>query len=485
MKLFFKSFIAVTIFCVFSPVSFAAVSITEIMYDLDGADIDWVEVYNPDSASIDPAALKLLISNSTSNHGISKYAGSTLLSSGSYGVIVASSTIANFTAKWGSAGNIFTSSFTLPNTSGKIEINNGDKNISLDSVEYASTEGASGDGNSLQKDSFGKWVAATPTPGSVLPVSQTLANTTSISSSTDSVPSSSTSDIQSSNQPVSGGASAPVEPQIFASAGKDKIVVVGAQITFEGRAYGLKKEPLENARFLWNFGDGTTGEGKMITHTYRHPGNYITVLDVSSGYFSGSDRLNVRADPSPLSISSISDGSGYFIEISNKSNADIDISFWSLALDEKIFVIPKNTFVTGGKKLAFLNEVTGLSVREGSVPELRYPNGALAYRYEENSKIAPVIAKNVATDNSAQLPTRVALDKKLPSVADSSAESPVDNVAAAVTASTKNFPSNYIWLFGVAGISLVAVGGIFLARRYELPEDEVEKLAGEIEIVED
>src|SRR3989338_7977531 len=106
-------FVAVIFFFGFQGAR-AEVVINEIMYDLDGADIDWIEIYN-NGSDIDITTLKLLISNSSSNHGILKYSGSEILQQGEYGVIVVTSQISSYVSKWGSSGNIFTSSFSLPN----------------------------------------------------------------------------------------------------------------------------------------------------------------------------------------------------------------------------------------------------------------------------------------------------------------------------------------------------------------------------------
>ncbi|MCG2698987.1 PKD domain-containing protein, partial [Candidatus Parcubacteria bacterium] len=83
----------------------------------------------------------------------------------------------------------------------------------------------------------------------------------------------------------------PVEPQIFANAGSDKTAIAGADVYFSGKALGLKKEPLESARYLWNFGDGAISEGQNVKHVYKYPGEYIVILDISSGKYSASGRL--------------------------------------------------------------------------------------------------------------------------------------------------------------------------------------------------
>src|SRR3989344_9414323 len=118
-----KTFLVLVVFAFLFSYRFVLASpiINEFMYDLDGADIDWVEIYNGDSAEVDLTALKLLISNSTSNHGIVFHSGSQVLHQGDYGVIVPASQISAFISKWGNSGNLFTASFSLPNESAVIE----------------------------------------------------------------------------------------------------------------------------------------------------------------------------------------------------------------------------------------------------------------------------------------------------------------------------------------------------------------------------
>ncbi len=83
---------------------------------------------------------------------------------------------------------------------------------------------------------------------------------------------------QPPSQPSSGGSDSspyiPPEnlPKIKAYAGEDKTVIVGANAEFRGQAFGLKDEPLDNARYLWTFGDGTSKEGQNITHFYQYLG---------------------------------------------------------------------------------------------------------------------------------------------------------------------------------------------------------------------
>jgi len=276
-------------------VVFGGVVITEIMYDPKDTDAnsggEWVEVENTGSVAVD--LTKWIFFENDTNHGISTTTtGSAEIPSGGYAVISRDTTVfKNHFTEF--SGLLFKASFSL-NDGEKIAMKNGKDDFvtEANSVTYTSDWGAKNDGNSLQKDSAGKWIAAAPTPGS---------GTSSASSGAPEVPQENIPSSSAETLVVTANNSNwPVEPQVFADAGKDKVAVVGAGVTFEGKAYGLKKEPLENARFVWNFGDGSVGEGMAVLHAYRHPGDYIVVLDIASGYFSGSDRLTVRAEPSLL-----------------------------------------------------------------------------------------------------------------------------------------------------------------------------------------
>src|SRR3989344_811244 len=88
--------------------------------------------------------------------------------------------------------------------------------------------------------------------------------------------------------------SAPIiEQKLRVYAGKDQTVLVGALVAFEGYAQDQEGNALDGARFLWNFGDGSTGEGKTIRHTYFYPGMYRAFVDASVGIYSTSAALNI------------------------------------------------------------------------------------------------------------------------------------------------------------------------------------------------
>ena len=127
-------------------------------------------------------------------------------------------------------------------------------------------------------------------------------------------------------------------------------------------AIGLDGQPLDNARFLWNFGDGALQEGKAITHIYHFPGIYRVNLAVSSGEYTGSDWLTVTVIPAALKLSEINPGQGGFVEIFNGSDADVDLAGINIT-DEggRVFRLPSRTIVGAGGAIAIPNIIPALN----------------------------------------------------------------------------------------------------------------------------
>ena len=55
----------------------------------------------------------------------------------------------------------------------------------------------------------------------------------------------------------------------------------GTEVTFD--ASSTTDDTPGNISYCWNFGDGTTGDGKVVTHTYNKSGSYKVVLNVDDG----------------------------------------------------------------------------------------------------------------------------------------------------------------------------------------------------------
>ncbi len=364
--------------------AFSDLSITEIMYNFDGADTkrEWVELHNNGADAITiltgsgDESVRVYEEHGSTKHShtfaTEAYQGSKTISSGDFAIIAQDGAI--FKSLFPSySGTIFTvSAVSFSNTAQVIGLKIGSAGAVWSSVAYLNSWGANGDGKSLQLQN-GQWIADSPTPG-IGTKSQNSGGGTGTQ-----VPASSNATVQSSNEKSSGSLSFPtVKPRFTVSAGDDQTVIAGAEARFFGRVLGFDGKPLDGGRFLWNFGDGTIGEGRSIVHIFRFPGTYITALSVSSEYEAVSDYATITAVPNPVFISEVAVGKDGFVEISNTSSVSLDIGSWIIRNETSgaKFVIPSGTKINSHSAIAFSTEIMAFDIT-GVVGEsiaLFYPN---------------------------------------------------------------------------------------------------------------
>src|SRR3989344_490805 len=163
---------ALAFFCAFfflPHLAAAQVVISEVMYDLEGADTDreWVEVFNSGSSAILLTEWKLFEANS--NHNIVAHSGGESLSGGAYAVI-ADNPVKFLEDRPGYTGLLFDSAFSLSNTGETLTLRccgTGENLSDKDPISYDPGTGAAGDGNSLHRTSTSgaSFLAGAATPG--------------------------------------------------------------------------------------------------------------------------------------------------------------------------------------------------------------------------------------------------------------------------------------------------------------------------------
>lgn len=137
------------------------VKISEFMYDAPGSDDgrEWIEILNSGNEVATISEMKLV--EGGSNHSIKSERGAAVLQPGAYAII--SNDAKRFISdNSGYLGHVFNASFSLSNDGERIVIKCG--NDTVDDMEYSSSTGARGDGNSLQLVD-GVWRASSPTIG--------------------------------------------------------------------------------------------------------------------------------------------------------------------------------------------------------------------------------------------------------------------------------------------------------------------------------
>lgn len=347
------------------------------------------------------------------------------------------------------------------------------RNSTREDIDYVEL-GDINAGESYQRTLSGGWVTAPPTPNS----SNLISSDSNVQNKAENSQYQITdnSDDFDSQSSVSNF---PIEPQIFANIKVDKNVIVGADTLFEGRSLGLEKKPLANARYVWNFGNGEKKEGQNVLHHYQYPGEYVVVLNVSSGEYSATDRIVVNAYPTEIEISRIEDD---FIELHNKSDKELNLSWWQLQSAWKRFVIPKDTIILPNKKLVFSSDITKLDTAIKDNILLLYPNGMEATKFEQ-IKIPQVVSveTNIPTVPSqmAQLPVvkKTGSTGVIQEPADSERKGVADNTAqttSVISSLNNNGNENniYKWIMAIFGVVAVSVGIIIYAsNKKELGED--------------
>ncbi len=207
------------------------------------------------------------------------------------------------------------------------------------------------------------------------------------------------------SSPATQGSSGPVViPTISAYAGEDKKAAVGSLAELVGYAKGLNGEPLESARFWWNFGDGETKEGRAVSHIFQIPGKYTVGLHVSSGTYSASDYLAIYVSPNQIAIKSVVKGEGGYIKLVNSSDAEVDLGGWIMDDGKISFFIPPRTKLGVQAEAAFSNKITGLLKNADTKSVIiRYSNGTTALEWHEGAKIGSMVSPLVAVKSPVKI----------------------------------------------------------------------------------
>ena len=458
----------------------AGVYINEVawMGTTNSANDEWIEIYNDGSESIDLNGWTLSAVDGAPNINFSSTTNKIIPAGGFYLLErTDDSAVLGITADL-----IYTGA--LSNDGENLVLKNKDGS-EIDRIN-GSNGWPAGDNISkqtMQKISSG-WVAAIGTP-KASNVGQASSQSSSASSQESFFANSSSSQNYSSVSSVAnyggGSVSWPDEQQIYANAGKDKTGIAGADVLFEGKALGFKKEPLENARYLWTLGDGSYKEGKNIRHIYKYPSyssNYIVVLEVLSGGISAADRVNIKVIPNELQIV---ETKNEFIKLKNKSSIILDVSSWFLRAGGVVFKFPNHSLISANSELIISSDVSGLKFADNKFSaEILYPNGSVAFSYSpspassSSSKSKETVLSKPPEKN---INTAVALASPVVSQKNSSAPTPEEvgaptkasgaekNLASVITIGEKNNSSAKIWLILAVFTGIIGGTGVFLARR--------------------
>lgn len=258
------------------------------------------------------------------------------------------------------------------------------------------------EGQSIQRATGGSWVISTPTLGEENKTSSSPApeNTEEEKNEDENIENISTSS--------SGKTSTPIKKVVKASKIKAEIQVaglayVGIPASFQGKVIDIYGQPIMRGRYFWNFGDGDSREVKTIgtdkfDHTYFYPGDYTVTLEYFPDAFAETpevtEKIIIKVVKAGVSISRVGDEKDFFIEISNDTNFEIDISKWKLVSEFKVFNFPRNTNLASKKKMILSSRLTNFSVLDKNTLKLFDSQGELVFDYMMLFSVAPKVSKS-------------------------------------------------------------------------------------------
>lgn len=285
---------------------------------------------------------------------------------------------------------------------------------------------------------------------------------------------------QTAQTPVSSYVAPPV-PKIFADAGDDRTVIVGADTAFSGRAYDREQADVEPVRFSWNFGDGTGAEGASVLHHFDYPGRYAVTLSIAEERTSVTDRIIVVAEPAKLGFSAEPDGS---VSIINRAGRDLDLSRWIVRNHAREFILPEHTTILAGATMRISQKTLGVFSSQEST--LAYPNGVVAFRAGEGVSIASSTPSAARTGSSAapepapkkaaKTVARTAMPQAEPLPLAEETGPPINigvlEAAAASALGEKPSATPYWWL-GAMGLAVLAGAAALVMQRMRRGEWDI------------
>ncbi len=328
------------------------------------------------------------------------------------------------------------------------------------------------DGNSLQLIS-GSWSVAVPTPGVTNEVEIVPAFT----------PSSSGGGYVSPTQTTTNTSPKIVEVPAI----KTKIIVknlafTGLPVEFKANTTGLVGEPLNYGKYFWNFGDGDSKEiylnnTEKVIHTYFYVGEYPVSLEYYKDYYSENpdaiSKIIMKVVPMAVSISKVGDVNDFFIELSNNSNYEIDISKWSITSLGKIFTLPKNTSILAKNKVILSPKITNLNFEDSKNLKLITQAGQLIFDYgaflvapveTKSAEIPKTVENNVLKTESISNKNTVVSDRNI-LVSDTTPVSNIDISANVLKADVLNKSSINIPMITFGCLLLLGGGTVYFIRR--------------------
>ncbi|MEK7659820.1 MAG: lamin tail domain-containing protein [Patescibacteria group bacterium] len=235
-----------------------------------------------------------------------------------------------------------------------------------------------GTGSGMNAWSIGNATSAVTPPAGTDGTSGDTNTTTSNESSTSAASEASATSGSSSTSAASDTTS------YRAKISADTTASIGGVATFAGTLLSPKGEvvTLNSSQYVWNFGDGTTGNGSRVEHIYQYPGTYTISLTVPYDKQALSDYLRITVSAANARITEVLPGVQGWVEVSNFSNTTLNISRWILSVGNMSFMFPAGTIIAPSSAVVFPASSTKLVIPAASpTVQLQLANGASADQF--------------------------------------------------------------------------------------------------------
>ncbi len=379
--------------CLFLPrLTFAAIIISEIMYDPSGGDTnhEWIELENTGDSAVDISDWKLF--EGTSNHSLTSILGGTEIAPHSFAVIADNA--ATFQLDWPQmTGILFDSVFSLSNAGETISIKDSAGAL-VDEITYTAATGAAGDGNSLA-GSGQTWTATIPTPGSAKQngsisnedgsgsdVDNTNGNSDDSGDVNDDQNGNNSTNTDSTNGTNTTSTKNKAAKKITASIVlPPSVIFYDASATLSLKVTMPNGTPADHGWVYWNFGDGesyTAVNTDPAIHIFAYSGKYVVQANYYENYY---DRIPTASHKIAVSVVApkieLSDN-GLTISMKNAGKSEMDISEWKIQEGSALhsFIFPLNTYLLAGSTIILEKKKIGLV--DADEYTLMYPNGLQA-----------------------------------------------------------------------------------------------------------
>jgi|GEM_PF-2397510 len=282
------------------------------------------------------------------------------------------------------------------------------------------------------------------------------------------------------------------EPTLSLDAGPDTIVPVNVPHVWRADVRKEGGKELRTNLVSWNFGDGVTATGKRVEHAYRYPGDYVVTVHAERPLFrpplNAEDRFVVHAIPLSLTISH---ADMHYVELTNESTYELDLTSFTLAAGTTYFLLPDATIILPHATVRFSAPVTKLVVLNATIVGLFTPSGVLVAtssavvaqhgttnHVAESSSTTAVYAASSTTNG--QVTTAAFSGPRTDTVSGNPAPVATNPQVALVAQAydgvddTERGEPTFAWyVVGLATIIMTALVAVFLIRREQVAGQEV------------